>query len=127
MTNEQTTYAYTGEKLHAIHGKYVIGGHYICLKDDSLLDTQILLIDENGEKHWEDFRNFQCSLSPILVSAIVEYEIDLQTKREYLINKVWYDELDDDKLIKAICDELTRHSTHPVKVLKIMRGGFDGF
>ena len=77
MTNEQTTYAYTGEKLHAIHGEYVIGNHYLCLKDDSLLDTQILLIDENGVKHWEDCHNFQCSLTPILISAIVEYEIDL--------------------------------------------------
>ena len=127
MKNEQTTYAYTGEKLHAIHGRYVIGNHYLCVKDDSLLDSQILLIDENEEKHWEDCHNFQCSLTPILIHAIVEYEIDLQTKREYLINKVWYDEWDDECLVKSICDELTRHSSHPVKVLKIMRGGFDGF
>ena len=127
MKNEQTTYAYIGEKLHAIHGEYAIGSHYICLKDDSLLDSQILLIDENGEKHWEDCRNFQCSLTPILIHAIVEYEIDLQTKRDYVINKVWYEELDDECLVKAICDELTRYSSHPVKVLKIMRGGFNGF
>lgn len=127
MKNEQKTYTYVGEKLHSIFGEYVIGRSYICLKDDSLLDSQIFLIDEKGEKHWEDYRNFQCSLTPILISVIVEYEIDMKTKRDYLINKVWYDEWGDEELTKAICEELSRHSSHPVKVLKIMRGEVNEF
>lgn len=124
--NESTTYTYTGEKYHAVFGRYDIGSHYVCLKDHSLLDTQILLVDEEGEQHWEDYHNFQCCYTPILVSLIVEYQIDNKTTHDYWINKVWYEELDDDVLKEVVVKELGRYCSHPIRVIKIDRGGYDG-
>lgn len=125
--NESTTYTYTGEKYHALHGRYDLGSHYVCLKDHSLLDSQILLVDKEGEQHWEDYHNFQCCYTPQLVCLIVEYEIDKQTKRDYLFNVVWYEELGDEELSFSVIKELGKHSSHPIQVIKIMRGGYDGF
>ena len=126
MSNESATYTFIGEKCHASFGRYTIGNHYTCLKDHSLLDTQILLIDDEGNQHWEDYHNFQCCYTPILVCIIVEYEIDRQTKRDYLLNVVWYEELDDEELTRVVINDLGKHSSHPIKVIKIMRGGYDG-
>ena len=110
--NEQTTYTYHGEKIHATFGRYTIGNNYLCVKDDSLLDTQILLVDDNGELHWEDCHNFQCNLSPILCQIIVEYTIDLQTKTDYLFNLVFYDEMTDDEMASEVVKRLSKRSTH---------------
>lgn len=124
--NEQTTYTFNGETLHATFGRYTIGNRYLCIKDDSLLDTQILLIDDNGELHWEDCKNFQCNLTPILCQIIVEYEIDLMTKRDYLFNLVFYDEMTDEDISKEVVKRLSKRSSHPLTVKKIVRGCYDG-
>ena len=125
--NEQTTYAFIGEKKHAIFGRYDIGDYYICVKDDSLLDTQILLIDKNGELHWEDCHNFQCSETPVLISAIVEYEIDMSGKKmDYVMNRVWYEERSDKSFEEYLLRELTKRVYFPLRVLKIERVGKNG-
>ena len=124
--NEQTTYTFNGETLHATFGRYTIGNCYLCVKDDSLLDTQILLIDDNGELHWESCHNFQCNLTPILCQIIVEYEIDLMTKRDYLFNLVFYDEMTDEDISKEVVKRLSKRSSHPLTVKKIVRGCYDG-
>ena len=124
--NEQTTYTYIGETLHAANGRYTVGNNYLCVKDDSLLDTQILLIDDNGELHWEDCKNFQCHLTPILCQIIVEYELDMMTKRDYMFNLVFYDEMTDDDISKEVIKRLSKHSSHPLTVKKIVRGCYNG-
>ena len=126
MLNESTTYTYHGEKYHALHGRYVIGNEYLCIKDHSLLDTQILLVDDKGELHWESCHNFQCNLTPILCQIIVEYTIDLQTKTDYLFNLVFYDEMTDDEIASEVVKRLSKRSTHQLSVKKIVRGGYDG-
>lgn len=124
--NEQTTYTFIGETLHATIGRYTVGNNYLCVKDDSLLDTQILLIDDNGELHWEDCKNFQCHLTPILCQIIVEYEIDVFTKRDYMFNLVFYDEMTDDDISKEVIKRLSKRSSHPLTVKKIVRGCYNG-
>ena len=126
MLNEPQTYTYHGEKNHAVFGRYVIGNDYLCVKDHSLLDTQILLIDDKGELHWEDYKNFQCNLTPILCQIIVEYEIDLKTKRDYLFNLVFYDEMTDEDISEEVVKRLSKRSSHPLTVKKIVRGCYDG-
>ena len=109
MLNEQTTYTYIGEKHHGLFGQYVIGNDYICIKDDSLLDTQILLIDERGELHWEDYHNFQCNLTPIKVEITVRYHLDLcEDIRDYNYAIVWYKERTEEELKKEVIKDL-RH------------------
>lgn len=124
--NEQTSYAFIGETIHATIGRYTIGNHYLCIKDDSLLDTQILLIDDNGELHWEDCHNFQCNLTPILCQIIVEYTIDMHSKQDYLFNLVFYDEMTDNDISCEVIKRLSKRSTHPLSVKKIVRGCYDG-
>lgn len=124
--NEQTTYTYHGEKIHATIGRYTIGNNYLCVKDDSLLDTQILLVDDKGELHWEDCHNFQCNLTPILCQIIVEYTLDLQTKNDYLFNLVFYDEMTDDEIKDEVVKRLSKRSTHQLSVKKIVRGRYHG-
>ena len=124
--NEQATYTYHGETLHAAIGRYTIGSNYLCVKDDSLLDTQILLVDDRGELHWESCHNFQCNLTPILCQLIVEYTIDLQTKQDYLFNLVFYDEMTDDEIACEVVKRLSKRSTHPLSVKKIVRGSYHG-
>ena len=120
MLNEQTTYTYIGEKHHAVFGRYDIGTDYICIKDDSLLDTQILLIDKNGDMHWEDFHNFQCTETPIKVEVTVCYYLDLcGDVRYYNYNLVWYKERDYDLLKAEVIKDLRRRVMHEVEVINI--------
>ena len=120
MLNEPTTYTYCGEKNHAIFGGYVIGNDYICVKDDSLLDTQILLIDEKGELHWEDYHNFQCTQTPIKVNITVRYYLDLCGDiRDYTYFLVWYKERSYDELKEELIKDLQKRVHHEVEVISI--------
>lgn len=125
MTNEQATYTYHGKTGGFTIGRYTIGNDYLCVKDDSLLDTQILLIDDEGKMCWEDYRNFSCSLTPIFVSLILEIEIDRQTKRDYMIHAVSYEEWSDEKIAEHVLKHQFKRATHPVRVIKLVRGHFD--
>ena len=116
--NEPTTYAYLGEKHHFVYGEYRIGGHYLCVKDHSLLDTQILLIDETGTKHWEHITNFKCDMSPVKVLVHYEYQLDaLGSVLPYWEEMVWYQERSDEELIQLIKGRAKR----PVEVIEIIR------
>ena len=120
MLSEPQTYTFIGEKLHSIFGRYDIGTDYICVKDDSLLDTQILLIDKNGEMHWEDYRNFQCNQTPVKVEITVRYHIDLcGDYRDYSYFLVWYKERTHDELKEEIIKDLTRRVSYEIEVLSI--------
>ena len=120
MLNESTTYTYCGEKNHAIFGRYVIGNDYICVKDHSLLDTQILLIDEKGELHWEDYHNFQCTHSPIKVKITIRYHLDLcGDARDYSYYLVWYKERSYDKLKEEVIKDVQKRVHHEVEVINI--------
>ena len=120
MMNESTTYTYCGEKHHSVFGRYVIGSDYICVKDHSLLDTQILLIDEKGEIHWEDYHNFQCTLTPIKVKITVRYYLDLcGNVRDYQYDLVWYKERSYDELKDEVIKDLQRRVYHKVEVICI--------
>ena len=120
MLNEPTTYTYHGEKSHAVFGRYVIGNDYLCVKDNSLLDTQILLIDENGELHWEDYHNFQCTQTPIKVKITVRYHLDLcGDVRDYIYNLVWYQERSYDELKEEVIKDLQKRVHHEVEVIRI--------
>lgn len=116
--NEPTTYTYLGEKHHFVYGEYHVGSHYVCVKDHSLLDTQILLIDEAGEKHWEHITNFKCDMSPIKVIAHYEYQLDaLGSVLPYYEEMVWYEEKSDEELIQLI----KGRARNPIEVLEIIR------
>lgn len=120
MLNESTTYTYHGEKYHAVFGGYVIGNDYLCVKDHSLLDTQILLIDEKGELHWEDYRNFQCTQTPIKVKITVRYYLDLcGDVRDYSYDLVWYKERSYDELKEEVIKDLQKRVHHEVEVIRI--------
>lgn len=120
MLNEPQTYTYHGEKYHAIHGRYVIGNDYLCVKDHSLLDTQILLIDEKGELHWEDYHNFQCTLTPIKVKITVRYHLDLcGDVRDYSYCLVWYKERSYEELKAEVIKDLQKRVHHEVEVISI--------
>ena len=120
MLNEPQTYTYHGEKYHALHGRYVIGNDNLCVKDHSLLDTQILLIDEKGELHWEDYHNFQCTLTPIKVEITVRYYLDLCGDiRDYSYNLVWYKERSYDELKEEVIKDLQKRVHHEVEVIRI--------
>lgn len=120
MLNEPTTYAYCGEKNHAVFGRYVIGNNYICVKDHSLLDTQILLIDNNGELHWEDYHNFQCTLTPIKVKITIRYHLDLcGDVRDYSYYLVWYKERSYDELKVEVIKDLQKRVHHEVEVISV--------
>lgn len=120
MMNESSTYTYCGEAHHSVFGRYVIGSDYICVKDHSLLDTQILLIDEKGELHWEDYHNFQCSESPILVELTVRYHIDLcGDVRDYTYHIVWYKERTVEELKQEVIKDLQKRVKHQVEVINI--------
>ena len=120
MLNEPTTYTYCGEKNHAIFGRYDIGNDYICVKDDSLLDTQILLIDNKGELHWEDYHNFQCNQTPIKVNITVRYYLDQHgDNRDYSYYLVWYKERSYDELKEELIKELQKRVHHEVEVISI--------
>lgn len=120
MMNEQTTYAYIGEKYHFVYGQYVIGNHYVCVKDHSLLDTQILLIDELGEKHWEHVTNFSCDLSPIKVLVHLEYHLNAyEEPLPFWEHLVWYQEKSEEELIRMI----KSRTKHQVEVKEIIREG----
>ena len=125
MCNEQATYTYDGEAIHSTIGRYTIGNNYLCIKDDSLLDTQILLIDDEGNMCWEDCRNFTCSLTPIFVSLILEIEIDTKTKRDYIIHAVGYDEWSDEKISNHVLKHQFKRTTHQIHVVKLVRGRLD--
>ena len=120
MLNESTTYTYCGEKHHAVFGRYVIGTDYICVKDDSLLDTQILLIDEKGELHWEDYHNFQCRETPVKVELTVRYHLDLcGDNRDYKYETVWYKERSYEELTQEVIKDLRQRVHHQVEVINI--------
>ena len=120
MLNESTTYTYCGEKHHSVFGRYDIGDNYICIKDDSLLDSQILLIDKNGELHWEDFRNFQCNQSPFKVKITVRYHLDLSGNyRDYSYYLVWYKEREFDELKEELIKDLTKRVSYEIEILSI--------
>ena len=120
MLNESTTYTYIGEAHHSVFGRYDIGSNYICIKDDSLLDTQILLIDKNGNTYWEDYHNFQCVETPIKVEITVCYHLDLcGDVRYYTYQVVWYKERDYEALKESVIQELRRRVNHEVEVVKI--------
>lgn len=120
MMNEQTTYAYIGEKQHFVYGEYRVGSHYICVKDHSLLDTQILLIDETGTKNWEHITNFKCDMSPIKVLVHYEYHLDAcGTVLPYWEEMVWYQERTDEELIQMIKGRTRTF----VEVVEIIREG----
>ena len=123
MLNEPQTYTYYGEKHHAIFGRYVIGNDYICVKDHSLLDTQILLIDEKGELHWEDYHNFQCKDTPFKVKLTVRYYLDLCCDvRDYSYYLVWYKERSYDELKDEVIKDLQKRVHHKVEVIRIEEG-----
>ena len=117
--NEQTTYAYIGEKRHFINGRYTLNHHYVCLKDHSLLDTQILLVDDDGESHWEHIYNFECDLTPYLATVDYEYHInhygDTLPFREQL---VWYEE----KTFDELEEFLNKRSRYQITLKSIVRG-----
>ena len=120
MLNEPTTYTYCGEKTHAVFGRYVIGNDYLCVKDHSLLDTQILLIDEKGGIHWEDYHNFQCTLTPFKVKITIRYYLDLcGDVRDYTYDLVWYKERSYDELKEEVIKELQKRVHHEVEVIRI--------
>lgn len=120
MLNESTTYTYCGETTHAVFGGYVIGNDYLCIKDHSLLDTQILLIDEKGEIHWEDYHNFQCTQTPIKVKITVRYHLDLcGDVRDYSYDLVWYKERSYDELKEEVIKDLQKRVHHEVEVISI--------
>ena len=120
MMNESTTYTYCGEKHHSVFGRYVIGSDYICVKDHSLLDTQILLIDEKGELYWEDYHNFQCSESTILVELTVRYHLDLcGDVRDYTHHIVWYKERTFEELKQEVIKDLQKRVNHQLEVINI--------
>ena len=120
MLNEPQTYTYHGEKYHAVFGRYVIGNDYLCVKDYSLLDTQILLIDEKGELHWEDYRNFQCTLTPIKVEITVRYYLDLcEDIRDYSYYLVWYKERSYEELKEEVIKDIQKRVHHEVEVIRV--------
>ena len=120
MLNEQTTYAYIGEKHHSVFGRYDIGCDYICVKDDSLLDTQILLIDNKGDLYWEDYHNFQCRETPVKIEITVRYHLDLCGDiRDYNYMIVWYKERTEEELKKEVIKDLRRRVNHEVEVINI--------
>ena len=120
MLNEPQTYTYHSEKYHAVFGRYVIGNDYLCVKDHSLLDTQILLIDEKGELHWEDYRNFQCTLTPIKVAITVRYYLDLCGDiRDYCYDLVWYKERSVEELKEEVIKDLQKRVHHEVEVISV--------
>lgn len=125
MTYEQATYTYHNETDGFAFGRYTVGNDYICIKDDSLLDSQILLIDDEGNMFWENYRRFRCSLTPIFVSLILEIEIDSQIKRDYVVHAVGYEEWSDEKISKHVLKHQFRRATHPIRVIKLVRGRFD--
>ena len=120
MLNEPTTYAYCGEKNHSVFGRYVIGNDYLCIKDHSLLDTQILLIDDKGDLHWEDYHNFQCNHTPIKVQITVRYYLDLcGDVRDYSYDLVWYKERSFEELKEEVIKDLQKRVHHKVEVICI--------
>ena len=120
VLNEPTTYTYCGEKTHAIFGRYVIGNDYLCIKDHSLLDTQILLIDEKGGVHWEDAHNFQCTLTPIKFKITIRYYLDLCGDiKDYSYYLVWYKERSYDELKEEVIKDLQKRVHHEVEVIGI--------
>ena len=117
MMNEQTTYTYNGETNRFVYGRYVTGNHYLCVKDDSLLDTQILLIDEEGNKNWEDVANFTCHMTPYLVTVDYDIVINESCKIPYHVKMVWYEERGLDELKVFI----NQKSKYPLEVKKVIR------
>ena len=115
--NEQTTYTFNGEENHFAFGRYVIGNHYLCIKDDSLLDTQILLIDEDGVKNWEHVTNFTCHMSPYLITVDYDIVINESYKIPYQVKMVWYEERGLDELVVFI----NQKSKYPLEVKKVTR------
>ena len=119
MLNESSTYTDCGEKNHSIFGRYVIGNDYLCIKDHSLLDTQILLVDDDGESHWEHIYNFECDLTPYLATVDYEYHInhygDTLPFREQL---VWYEE----KTFDELEEFLNKRSRYQITLKSIVRG-----
>lgn len=92
MMSEQTTYAYYGEEIHAINGRYTDGNCYLCIQDDSLLDTQILLIDDDGKWCWEHVCNFRCSMTPYRLTVYYDIVINDSLRIPYQRELVWYEE-----------------------------------
>ena len=120
VTMSEATYKVIAERSLAVYGCYVAGCDYICVKDDSLLDTQILLIDECGEKHWEDYRNFLPNLTPYKVEVTLHYQLDLMgDQRYYSYLTVWYRELPIEQLIEREIKQATRRCHHEVKVVNV--------
>ena len=117
--NEQTSYAFNGEEIRFINGRYTVGNHYLCLKDDSLLDTQILLIDDEGKLSWEHAINFSCCMSPYRID--VEYEIIYHEsfKLSQVVPMVWYEE----RTLEELEQFLNVKSKYPIKVIQTFRRG----
>ena len=120
----ETTYTFVGDGNHAPYGRYCVGSSYKCVKDDSLLDTQLLVIDEDGCMYWEDYSNFLPDLTPYLVN--VEYEIILDLHgdiRHYIERMVWYEEKSVDELIQQLNERWQKRVHHTVRVIHVEKVG----
>ena len=112
------TYTIIPNPVSSITGKYCQGKSYVCLQDDSLLDTQIRLIDKYGDVCWESVENFTCDYTPYLIHVVVEYELDsLGHTRTYTFRRVWYREIEKEVLFDRLIKELTKRVHYPLTII----------
>lgn len=120
MNNFIPTYHMIPQHDGGMYGNYHHGKSYRCLKDDSLKDTQILLVDEEGQCFWEHCKNFECDYTPYLVYLDVEYELDLLgNNRQYTFIEVWYREISTELLKEKLLKQLASRVKHQVKIIKV--------